>query len=135
MTFEVDRLGPPPEDQVYHFVERLMPDELMPFAKPKMSLMSCPRRWSLCQELKGVSPSARQAILSFKSDLAGVIGGRKTINRYEKEFGASMDRPKILVTDLKMLIKEACAVAHLRFMIKDCDRHHILNRATKQEMV
>jgi hypothetical protein len=44
MPFAVDPLGTPPEDQVYQLVERLMSDELMPFAKPKMPLMSCPRR-------------------------------------------------------------------------------------------
>jgi hypothetical protein len=42
MTFAVDCLGPPPEDQVYQVVEKLMSDELMPFTKSKMSLMSCP---------------------------------------------------------------------------------------------
>jgi hypothetical protein len=38
MTFAVDRLGPPLEDQVYHLVEKSMSDELMLFAKPKKSL-------------------------------------------------------------------------------------------------
>jgi hypothetical protein len=60
MTFAVDRLGPPPEDQAYHLVEKLMSDELMPFTKSKMSLMSCPRRRSLYQELRGVAPSGRE---------------------------------------------------------------------------
>jgi hypothetical protein len=42
MTFAVDCLGPPPEDQVYHLVEKFMSDELMSFTKSKMSLMSYP---------------------------------------------------------------------------------------------
>jgi hypothetical protein len=37
MTFVVNCLGPPPEDQVYHLVEKLMSDELMPFTKSRMS--------------------------------------------------------------------------------------------------
>jgi hypothetical protein len=68
-----------------------MSDELPPFTKSKMSLISCPRRRSLYQELKLVTPSASRVILSFKSDGAGVIGGRRAINPYEKEVGALMD--------------------------------------------
>jgi hypothetical protein len=55
MTFAVDCLGPPPEDQVYHLVEKFMSDELMPFTKSKMSFMNCLRRRSFDQELKGVA--------------------------------------------------------------------------------
>jgi hypothetical protein len=46
-----------------------------------------------------------------------------------------MDRRSILLTELKMLIEEACTAAHLRFMIEDRDRHHTLNPATKREML
>jgi hypothetical protein len=56
MTFAVDCLGPPLKDQVYHLVEQLMSDELMPFTKSKISLTSCPRRRSLYRELKGAAP-------------------------------------------------------------------------------
>jgi hypothetical protein len=42
MTFAVDCLDPPREDQVYHLVEKLVSDELMPFTKSKMLLMSYP---------------------------------------------------------------------------------------------
>jgi hypothetical protein len=77
MAFAVDCLGPPLEDQAYHLVEKLMSDELIPFTKSKMSLMSCPRRRSLYHELKGVAPSGRRVVLSCKSEMAGVIGGRK----------------------------------------------------------
>jgi hypothetical protein len=87
MTFAVDYLGPPPEDQVYHLVEKLMSDELIPFTKNKMSFMSCPRRRPLYQELKGVASSGRWVMLSCKSEMASVIGGRKVVNPYEKELG------------------------------------------------
>jgi hypothetical protein len=87
INFAVDRHGPPLGDQVYHLVEKLMPDELVPFAKSTMSLMSCPRRRSLSQELKDVNPSARRVVLLSKSDMAVVIGGRRAINPYEKELG------------------------------------------------
>jgi hypothetical protein len=46
-----------------------------------------------------------------------------------------MDRPRILLTELKILIEEACTVAHLRFLIEDGDRHHTLNGATTREML
>jgi hypothetical protein len=72
MTFAGHCLGPPPEDQVYHLVEKLMSDELMPFTKSKMSLMSCPRRRSLYQELKGVAASGGRVMLSCKSEMAKV---------------------------------------------------------------
>jgi hypothetical protein len=87
MNFALERLGPPPEHQVYHLVERLMSDKLMPLAKQKMSLMSCPRRRSLYQEIKGETASARRVILSSNSDLAGFIRRHKAINPYEKELG------------------------------------------------
>jgi hypothetical protein len=35
ITFAVDRLGPPLEGKFCYFVERLMSEELVPFAKPK----------------------------------------------------------------------------------------------------
>jgi hypothetical protein len=60
MTFVMNYLGPQPEGQVYHLVEKLMSDELMPFIKSKMSVMGCPRRRSLYQELKGVAQSGRR---------------------------------------------------------------------------
>jgi hypothetical protein len=91
MTFAVDYLGPPPEDQVYHLVEKLMPDELMPFTKSKKPFMSSPRRRSLYQELKDIAPSGRLVMLSCNSEMASVIGGRKGINPYEKELGILLD--------------------------------------------
>jgi hypothetical protein len=135
MTFAVDCLGPPPEDQVYHLVEKLMSDELIPFTKGKMSLTSCPRRRSLYQELKGVPPSGRRVMLSCKSEMASVIWGRKAINPYEKELRTLLDRPKILLPELKLLIQEACKIAQLPFVIEDGEQHHGLNRATKREML
>jgi hypothetical protein len=89
----------------------------------------------LYQEPKRVAPSARRVTLSSKLDMAGVIARRKAINPYEKELGTLMDRPRILLTELKVLIEEALTAAHLRFMIEDSDRHHTLNRATKREML
>jgi hypothetical protein len=74
-------------------------------------------------------------ILSSKSDTAGAMRGRKAINPYEKELGALTDRSIILLTELKILIEEACTIAHLRFMIKDGDRHYTLNRVAKWEML
>jgi hypothetical protein len=88
MTFAVRPLGPPPEDQVCHLAEKFMSHELMPVPKPKISLMSCQRRPPLDQEFKGATPSASCVILSSKSDMAGVIGGRKAINAREKELEA-----------------------------------------------
>jgi hypothetical protein len=87
MTFAVDCLDPPPEDQVYHLVEKLMSDELMPFTKSKMSLMSCLRRRSLYQELNGVAPSGRRVMMSCRSEMASAIDGHKVVNPYEKELG------------------------------------------------
>jgi hypothetical protein len=107
MTFAVDRLSPPPEDQVYYLVEKLMSDKLMPFAKLKISLMSYPKRRSLCQEPNSVTTSSRRMILSSKSDIAGVIGGRRAINPYEKESGAVMDRPRILSTHTKYSLQKS----------------------------
>jgi hypothetical protein len=135
MTFAVDCLDPPPEDQVYHLVEKLMSDELMPFAKSKMSLMSCLRHRSLYQELKLVAPSGRRVMLSCKSEMESVIGGRKTVSTYEKELWILLDRPKIVLPELKLLIQEARKIAQLPFVIEDGERHHGLNRATKTEML
>jgi hypothetical protein len=135
MIFAMDRLGPPPEDQVYHLVGKLMSDELMTFTKPRKSLMSWASRRSLYQKLKCSIPSSRRVIRSSKSDMAGVMGGHKAINPHEKELGALIDRPRILLTALKILIEEASTAAHLRFMIEDGDRHHLLHRATKREVL
>jgi hypothetical protein len=87
MTFAVDCLGPPPEDQVYHLVEKLMSDELMPFAKSKMPLMICPRRRSLYQEHKGVAPSERRVMLSCKSEMASAIGGSQSCQSIWERIG------------------------------------------------
>jgi hypothetical protein len=111
-----------------------MSDELMPFTKSKISLMSCPSGRSLYQGLKDVTPSASRVILSSKSEKAGVIMNHEAINPYEKELGALMDRLRILLAELKMPIKEVCTVVHLRFMIEHGDRHYTLSRATKREM-
>jgi hypothetical protein len=46
-----------------------------------------------------------------------------------------MDRPRILLTELKMLIEEACTVAGLRFLIEDGGRYPILNQAARREML
>jgi hypothetical protein len=89
MPCAVDFLSHQAEDQVYYLLGKLMSDELMPFAESKISLVSCPERQSLCQELKGAASSARRVIVLSKSDIAGAIGGRKAINPPEKELGHS----------------------------------------------
>jgi hypothetical protein len=132
ITFVVDCLGPPPEDQVSHLVEKLMSDELMPFTKSEMLLMSCPRRRSLYQKLKGVASSGRRVMLSCKSEMASVIGVCRAVNPYEKELERLLDQPKILLPELKLLIQEACKIVQPPFVIEDGERHHGLNRATKR---
>jgi hypothetical protein len=134
MPFAVDFLSPSAEYRVYHLLEKLISDELMSFAKSKMSLMSCPGRQLLCQEIKGETPSARRVIFLSKSDMAGVIGGHKATNPDERKLGAFMNQPRILLVELKMFIEAVYTVTHLRFMIKEADQHHTLNLTTKREM-
>jgi hypothetical protein len=67
--------------------------------------------------------------------MGSVIGGRKAVNPYEKELGILLDRPKILLPELKLLIQEACKIAQLSFVIENGERNHGLNRATKREML
>jgi hypothetical protein len=59
--------------------------------------------------------------------------GHKAVSPYEKELGILLDRPKILLPELKLLIQEACKIAQLPFVIQDGERHHGLNRAIKRE--
>jgi hypothetical protein len=72
-------------------------------------------------------------MLSCKSEMASVIG-RKAVNPYEKELGILLDRPKILLPELKLLTQEACKIAQPVFVTEDGERHHELNRPTKMEM-
>jgi hypothetical protein len=54
------------ENGIHIAVERLMSDILLPFAKTNFMMVSPQRRRLLFQELHGVSPSSRRAIISAK---------------------------------------------------------------------
>jgi hypothetical protein len=67
--------------------------------------------------------------------MASIIRGCKAVNPYKKEFGILLDRPKILLPELKRLIQEACKIAQLPFVIEHRERHHWLNQAINREIL
>jgi hypothetical protein len=81
------------EDTPGHYVESLICDELLPFAKTECSLMGCRRRRSLYQELAGVITSSCHVILSSKSQVGQVVAQS---NPFEKYRAKMLDRKRIL---------------------------------------
>jgi hypothetical protein len=57
MTFALDCLGPPPEDQVYHLVEKLMSDG---------------KHWTRCHKIQSDNGVTRSEILSTGGERGGV---------------------------------------------------------------
>jgi hypothetical protein len=118
------------EDALHVNVERLMSDELLPFAKTKFSLMSPRKRRSLYQELHGVSPSSRRLIISAKSVMGSAIRQAPTHPFEEHIAGLLGGRKRILSHQLRILIGQVCEMLRLPF-----DAPRQLNRSTKREML
>jgi hypothetical protein len=95
-------------------------------------MMTCRRRRSLYQELLGVAPSGRRILISSKSELAGVVDGRRQ-NPIERELSRLLGlHHRILVPELRIVIMEVCQRVRIDFATA---HSHNLNRATKKDML
>jgi hypothetical protein len=122
-------LGETTRDEFHSFIEKLMSDALLPFAKTNFNMISARKRRSPYQEFHGVAPSSRRIILSSKSEIRGVIG-RTAVDPIEQHLGALLGQPRVLSEQLKLLVMQVCEVADVPF-----EGAHGLNRSTKREVL
>jgi hypothetical protein len=116
-------------DAIHQYVEELMSDTLLPFAKTKLSAKSEKKLRTLYQELQGVAPSSRRIILSAKSQMRKVIGERAT-DPVEQHIAELLGKKRLLSDELKVLIGQVCAAEHIPFQ-----GPRPLNRSTKRQML
>jgi hypothetical protein len=105
-------MEPSDEDTFSHYVESLICDDLLPFAKTNFSAMSCRKRRSLYQELEGVITSSRRIILSSKSQMGHIMAPS---NPFESHLAKMLGRKRILSSELQAIIQEACETDHVEF--------------------
>jgi hypothetical protein len=122
-------LGPLNEDTCREYVDILISDELLPFAKTNFSAMSGRKRRSLYQELAGVITSSRRIIMSSKSEMGAVVGARSS-HPVERHLANLLGRNRILSWELKAIIEQVCQAAHVGF-----EGPHPLNRSTKRDLI
>jgi hypothetical protein len=103
---------PMDHDVATGYVESLISDELLPFAKTNFSAMNSRTRRSLYQELAGVITSSRRIILSAKAQMGHAIGSSHPIERH---LASVLGTKRVLVWQLQAIIEQACESAHVVF--------------------
>jgi hypothetical protein len=126
----MNRLITNDEDVIHDYVEILISDELLPFAKTNFAAMSGRKRRSLYQEMAGVATTSRHIILSAKTQVGRVFEAKRPTHPIEQHLANVLGRRRIVSWELKAIIEQVCEVEKVVF-----DGPHPLKRSTKRELV